>query len=283
MAGKHELEKFEYLFVDIEWNQTPETNGIEDREPIQIGVVATDESMNLKKSFSGTMRLSSEEKYNPDTLVLSHSTLKSVMQANSEEIVLRKIKMSFPKYKYVVVWTKDTYELFKRGMDTYGYSMPRHRVIVFQEVLMHIASDGVNQIGFERALKQAGIEYQKNFLHYSKHDANYMYHLFCKDYCELQGLDYTLFLSLLRQLDFERVQFVKPMEQYSEGQKKKVLIAASLLTSAHLYIWDEPLNYIDVFTRMQIEKLIETYRPTMLLVEHDVTFKEKIANKVIRL
>lgn len=182
MAGKHELEKFEYLFVDIEWNQTPGTNGIEDREPIQIGVVATDESMNLKKSFSGAMRLSSEEKYNPDTLVLSHSTLKSVMQANSEEIVLRKIKMSFPKYKYVVVWTKDTYELFKRGMDTYGYSMPRHRVIVFQEVLMHIASDGVNQIGFERALKQAGIEYQKNFLHYSKHDANYMYHLFCKCY-----------------------------------------------------------------------------------------------------
>ena len=184
MAGKHELEKFEYLFVDIEWNQTPGTNGIEDREPIQIGVVATDESMNLKKSFSRAMRLSSEEKYNPDTLVLSHSTLKSVMQANSEEIVLQKIKMSFPKYKYVVVWTKDTYELFKRGMDTYGYSMPRHRVIVFQEVLMHIASDGVNQIGFERALKQAGIEYQKNFLHYSKHDANYMYQLFCKCYKE---------------------------------------------------------------------------------------------------
>lgn len=110
MAGKHELEKFEYLFVDIEWNQTPGTNGIEDREPIQIGVVATYESMNLKKSFSRAMRLSSEEKYNPDTLVLSHSTLKSVMQANSEEIVLQKIKMSFPKYKYVVVWTKDTYE-----------------------------------------------------------------------------------------------------------------------------------------------------------------------------
>lgn len=48
MAGKHELEKFEYLFVDIEWNQTPGTNGIEDREPIQVGVVATDESMCLQ-------------------------------------------------------------------------------------------------------------------------------------------------------------------------------------------------------------------------------------------
>ena len=106
---------------------------------------------------------------------------------------------------------------------------------------------------------------------------------FLKDYCESECLDYTLLLSLLCQLGFERVQFAKPMEQYSEGQKKKVLIAASLLTSAHLYIWDEPLNYIDVFTRMQVEKLIETYKPTMLIVEHDVRFKEKIATDFIRL
>ena len=184
MAGKHELEKFEYLFIDIEWNQTPGTNGMEDREPIQIGIVATDENMNLKKSFSRAMRLSSEKKYNLDTLAVSHFTLNSVMQANSQEVVLQKIKISFPKYRYVVVWTNDTYELFKREMDSYGYSMPRHRVIIFQEVLMYIAGDGVKHIGFEWALKQAGIEYQKNYLHYSKHDANYMYQLFCKCYDE---------------------------------------------------------------------------------------------------
>lgn len=104
-----------------------------------------------------------------------------------------------------------------------------------------------------------------------------------KDYAEKLNLNYTLLLSLLRQLDFDRVQFTKPMENYSEGQKKKVLIASSLLTSAHIYIWDEPLNYIDVFTRMQIEKLIEVYKPTMLIVEHDVRFKEKIATKIINM
>ena len=80
-----------------------------------------------------------------------------------------------------------------------------------------------------------------------------------------------------------RIQFEKNMEEYSEGQKKKVLIAASLLTSAHLYIWDEPLNYIDVFSRMQIEKLIETYKPTMIVVEHDVRFREKLATKTVDL
>ena len=71
------------------------------------------------------------------------------------------------------------------------------------------------------------------------------------------------------------------MEDFSEGQKKKVLVASSLITPAHLYIWDEPLNYIDVFSRMQIEKLIETYNPTMLIVEHDVRFRQRIATKTV--
>ena len=99
----------------------------------------------------------------------------------------------------------------------------------------------------------------------------------------MYGLDYTMLLTLLRKLDLERVQFEKNIETYSEGQKKKLLIASSLITSAHLYIWDEPFNYIDIFSRMQIEKLIKQYKPTMLIVEHDVRFTEEIATKKIQL
>ena len=104
-----------------------------------------------------------------------------------------------------------------------------------------------------------------------------------KEFCKVRNLDESLFKAILRQLDMDRVQFDKHMEEYSEGQKKKVLIAASLLTQAHLYIWDEPLNYIDVFSRMQIENLILRYRPTMLLVDHDVRFREKIATRVVEI
>lgn len=56
-----------------------------------------------------------------------------------------------------------------------------------------------------------------------------------------------------------------------------------MLTSAHLYVWDEPLNYIDVFSRMQIERLIEKFKPTMLVVEHDVRFRDKVATRVVEL
>ena len=100
-------------------------------------------------------------------------------------------------------------------------------------------------------------------------------------YAENRGLEIPVFLALLRKLDFEREHFEKDMEHYSEGQKKKVLIAASLCEKAHLYIWDEPLNYIDIFSRMQIETLLHTYRPTLLMVEHDRAFVEKICNKKI--
>lgn len=101
------------------------------------------------------------------------------------------------------------------------------------------------------------------------------------DYTHQYGIDDTLFRAVLRKLDFERKQFDKPMENYSEGQKKKVFIARSLCEKAHLYIWDEPLNFIDIFSRMQIENLIKTFGPTLLFVEHDASFVEEIATKKI--
>jgi lincosamide and streptogramin A transport system ATP-binding/permease protein len=104
-----------------------------------------------------------------------------------------------------------------------------------------------------------------------------------REFCEMRGLNESLFLAVLRKLDLGREQFVKNMEDFSEGQKKKVLIAASLITPAHLYVWDEPLNYIDVFSRMQIEKLILQYEPTMLLVEHDIRFQEKVGTDVCKI
>lgn len=102
-----------------------------------------------------------------------------------------------------------------------------------------------------------------------------------REFCKERELDESLFCALLRQLDMDRVQFEKNMEGFSEGQKKKVLIASSLMTPAHLYIWDEPLNYIDVFTRMQIEELLLKYQPTMLLVDHDESFCNRIATRII--
>lgn len=102
-------------------------------------------------------------------------------------------------------------------------------------------------------------------------------------WAEGQGVDVTQFLTVLRKLDFSRALFERDMGEYSAGQRKKVLLAASLCQSAHLYVWDEPLNYIDLFSRMQLEELLLRYRPTLLFVEHDRVFREKIATQVVEL
>ena len=104
-----------------------------------------------------------------------------------------------------------------------------------------------------------------------------------KDFIVDNHLDETLFKTILRKMDFKREQFQKDMENYSYGQKKKVLIAKSLCERAHLYVWDEPLNYLDVYTRIQLEELILYYKPTLMLVEHDKTFIDKIATKIIKI
>ncbi|AHF08189.1 Lsa family ABC-F type ribosomal protection protein [Desulfitobacterium metallireducens] len=103
------------------------------------------------------------------------------------------------------------------------------------------------------------------------------------NYATNHEIDESLFKSILRKLGFSRVQFEKDMSTFSGGQKKKVLIAKSLCEHAHLYIWDEPLNYIDLISRIQIEELLLKYQPTILFVEHDRTFSEHIATKFVKI
>ena len=102
-------------------------------------------------------------------------------------------------------------------------------------------------------------------------------------FAEKNNLDESLFKAILRKMDFERVQFEKDIKDFSGGQKKKVLIAKSLCEKAHLYVWDEPLNFIDVYSRMQIEQLITEFAPTMLLVEHDSVFRDTVASKIVNI
>lgn len=104
-----------------------------------------------------------------------------------------------------------------------------------------------------------------------------------KDFAKNNGIDDTLFRTVLRKMGFTRQQLDLNIEDFSAGQKKKVALAKSLCEETHLYVWDEPLNYIDVLSREQIEELIMNFHPTLLFVEHDKYFCDKIATKTIKL
>lgn len=103
------------------------------------------------------------------------------------------------------------------------------------------------------------------------------------DIAQAQDLDITYFLTLLRKLDFPREAFERDAQGFSMGQRKKLVLAASMARSAHLYVWDEPLNYIDVESREQIEDMLQETSATLVFVEHDRRFVDKIATRIIQL
>ena len=104
-----------------------------------------------------------------------------------------------------------------------------------------------------------------------------------KEYALKNEVEESIFKAMLSKMGFSKTEFEKDIKDMSEGQKKKVLIAKSISEPANLYIWDEPLNYIDILTRLQIEEAILKYEPTLIFVEHDETFVKNVATKIIEL
>lgn len=181
-------DKIEFLFIDMEWNQKSGTKDLEGREPIQIGLLGADVYLEDTKLFSKGIRLADVNTLTEETCKVTHASVDTVMRANSLEEVFKRVKMSFPKFKYIVVWTKDTYDLFIRSAKQAGIKLPRHRVLVLQDIVGLIATSGKKKIGFEMVLTRAEIPYTPAHLHFAKQDVQYLFTLYKKLYEDYQEL-----------------------------------------------------------------------------------------------
>jgi len=79
--------------------------------------------------------------------------------------------------------------------------------------------------------------------------------------------------------DFER----RPLETLSSGELKKVDIARTLAEHHQILFLDEPLNYMDVQFKAQLEAALSEEELTLVFVEHNEEFGERVANRVIEL
>ena len=98
------------------------------------------------------------------------------------------------------------------------------------------------------------------------------------DICADRGADKTQFSTILVKMGFTKEMLYRDVDALSLGQKKFVMLALSLCEQADVYLWDEPLNYIDVYMRKEIERLVKESDVTMLFVEHDSAFAEAVAD-----
>ncbi|RDW17237.1 ATP-binding cassette domain-containing protein [Oceanobacillus chungangensis] len=77
--------------------------------------------------------------------------------------------------------------------------------------------------------------------------------------------------------------FDKKVTELSGGQRKRVAIAKALNQPADLLILDEPTNHLDNETVEWLEKFLQTYKGSLLLVTHDRYFLNRVTNRIYEL
>ncbi|MCZ6640695.1 MAG: ABC-F family ATP-binding cassette domain-containing protein [Gammaproteobacteria bacterium] len=97
------------------------------------------------------------------------------------------------------------------------------------------------------------------------------------------GYDATRFRQIMATMGVSGHQLDRPLETFSQGELKKVDLTRTFMEPVDLLVWDEPLNYIDIETREQIIDVVLRDKPTVLFVEHDRHFVERVATRVIEL
>ncbi|MDR1037672.1 MAG: ATP-binding cassette domain-containing protein [Deltaproteobacteria bacterium] len=102
-----------------------------------------------------------------------------------------------------------------------------------------------------------------------------------RDLAQAAGADEGRYKAVLRHLGFPADRLSANAADLSRGQQKKALLGLSLCSEAHLYLWDEPLDHVDLMTRMQLEELIDDALPTLVVVEHDLAFLERLGFEVL--
>ena len=106
---------------------------------------------------------------------------------------------------------------------------------------------------------------------------------FLRDWLRQEAIEESLFRGILGAMGVCGEIFERDLATFSQGERKKVDLCRSFLNPSALLIWDEPLNYIDLMSRAQVEEVVLDHAPTLLFVEHDRVFIERIATRVIDL
>ncbi|WP_419237090.1 ABC transporter ATP-binding protein [Photobacterium leiognathi subsp. mandapamensis] len=89
--------------------------------------------------------------------------------------------------------------------------------------------------------------------------------------------------ELLDGLGFSQHQMHWNLTQFSGGWRMRLNLAQALLCRSDLLLLDEPTNHLDLDAVMWLEKWLQSYRGTLVLISHDRDFLDPVVNRIIHI
>ena len=88
---------------------------------------------------------------------------------------------------------------------------------------------------------------------------------------------------VLHGLGFPENEWDKPAENFSGGQKTRILLAAALVKGPDLLILDEPTNHLDIRMTEWLEGYLRDFKGGVLIVSHDRFFLNNVVGRVLEM
>ena len=100
-------------------------------------------------------------------------------------------------------------------------------------------------------------------------------------FISLGGLTYKKeYQTMIRKFKFTEEDEVKPVSEFSGGQRTKISFIKMLLSKPDILLLDEPTNHLDIETIEWLEEYLKAYKSALVIVSHDRMFLNKIVDKV---
>lgn len=100
-------------------------------------------------------------------------------------------------------------------------------------------------------------------------------------YDEYPEMDVTQVRTVLGSFMFKGDDVFKPLSKMSGGERARISLLKLMLKGANLLLLDEPTNHLDTSSRESLEKTLDEYGGTMLIISHDRYFINKLATRVL--
>ena len=100
---------------------------------------------------------------------------------------------------------------------------------------------------------------------------------------EYPHMNESVVRKILGRFLFTQDEVLKQVNSLSGGEKARIQLAKLMLEENNLLILDEPTNHLDIDSKEVLEKALENFPGTIIVVSHDRYFIDKIATRVMEI